>query len=153
MVAVAPVHEDFLAHAIWTVPVVSHVVVADHRRHHSSELELVEARMLEIADAIDQAMYLPFSLSLYHKQVIELEGILAVDQANLAFQEVHPGGAGGPQSPGPRGTSGSSKKVSLAEKDTWSQDLLHLLSRLQPLSIKCGVEEVELGCRTNPHAS
>ena len=38
-VLVALVHEGVLAHAIWTVPVVSLLVVADHRRHHLLELK------------------------------------------------------------------------------------------------------------------
>ena len=38
-VLVELVHEGKLAHAIWTVHVVSLLVVADHRRHHLLELE------------------------------------------------------------------------------------------------------------------
>ena len=39
MVPVVLVHEGVLAHAIWTVSVVSLLVVADHRRHHLLEME------------------------------------------------------------------------------------------------------------------
>ena len=42
MVPVALLREDVLAHAIWTVPVASSLAVADHRRHHSFELEFAE---------------------------------------------------------------------------------------------------------------
>ena len=38
-VPVALVREDVLAHATWTVPVASYLVVADHHRHHSLHLE------------------------------------------------------------------------------------------------------------------
>ena len=39
MVLVAHVREDVLDHAIWTVLDVPFLVVADHGRHHSLELE------------------------------------------------------------------------------------------------------------------
>ena len=39
MVLVGLVHEGVFAHAIWTVPVVSLLVVADHHRRHSQESE------------------------------------------------------------------------------------------------------------------
>ena len=61
MVPVALVREDVLAHAIWTVPVVFLPVVPDHLRHHSLELELVEARVVKVADAFAHAMYFWFT--------------------------------------------------------------------------------------------
>ena len=66
MVPVALVREGVPAHAIWTVPVVSLLVVADHLRHHLLELEQVEARAVKVADATDHAMYFQFPLFLYH---------------------------------------------------------------------------------------
>ena len=87
MVLVAVVHEGILAHAIWTVTVVSRPVVADHHRHHSLELDLVEAPVMEIADVIAHAMQ--FRLLLYlSPQVDRLGAILVVVQADLAVQEV-----------------------------------------------------------------
>ena len=89
VVPVALVRENLLAHAIWTVAIVSHAVVPDHHRHHSSGMEQVEAPVVEIADAIAHAMYFRLSLFfLYHQTVKVLEAILAKVQADVAVQEV-----------------------------------------------------------------
>ena len=102
MVPVALVHEGKFAHAIWTVPVAPLLVVADHRRHHSLELEQVEARVVKVADA------------------------LAITSSNGAGghpggrpgEPGGPGGAGGPQ--GPKGTS---KKI-----EVWRRWIIGLIS-------------------------
>ena len=39
VVPVDLVHDGVFAHAIWTVPIVSLLVVNDHHHHHSQELE------------------------------------------------------------------------------------------------------------------
>ena len=121
MVHVALVREDILSHAIWTIPVVSRPVVADHHRHHSLESEFAEVPFVQIADAITHAVYLRFSPSLHHQMAKELQAILA------EIQEIH-GGAGGSGDGGPcgpKGTSGSSKnEILTAEMDNWSH-LLH----------------------------
>ena len=78
-------HEDMFAHAIWTFPVVSLLVVADHRRHHSLESEQVEARVAEITCPVS-SFNVPLFLN--HQLVMELEAILVVGQAVLAIQEV-----------------------------------------------------------------
>ena len=66
-------------------------MVADHHhlRHHSLDLELVEAREVKVADAIAHAMYFEFPLFLNHQQVMELEATLVVVQVVVAVQEVH----------------------------------------------------------------
>ena len=82
---------SMLDHAIWTVAVVSHLVVADHQQ--------VEAPVMEIADVIAHAMHFRLLLAVSHQQM----------------EEMSPGGSGGPGGPGqggpgghgPRGTSGS----------------------------------------------
>ena len=63
-------------------------MVADHHRHHSLELEQVEARVVKVAEGTAHVMCFRFSLFLFHQQVMELEAILAVVQADLALQEV-----------------------------------------------------------------
>ena len=45
--------------------------------------------MVKVAEVTAHAMYFQFPLILYHQQVMELEAILAVLQANLAVLEVH----------------------------------------------------------------
>ena len=104
LLPMAFVHKDVLDHAIWTVAVASLLMVADHRHHHSLELEQAEAPVVETADVIAHAMHFRLSLSLTRRW--ELEAILAkvqADQADHVVQEV------------PEvhkvGTSGSSKKV------------------------------------------
>ena len=89
MVRVALVREDVLHHAIWTVAVVSNPVVADHHRHHSWELELVEAPVMEIADVIAHAMHFRLSLLLSHQQVEKLEAILEIQEVAEVAKEVH----------------------------------------------------------------
>ena len=102
-------------------------MVADHRRHHSLEFEQVEARVVEIADAIAHAMYFRFSSSLHHQwvveqeQVVELEAILAVVQADLVVQEVTEVNRDQKERQDHQG------REMLAEMDDWS----HLLLRVQ----------------------
>ena len=69
------------------MPVASLLAVADHHRHHSLDLEQVEARVVKIAEVAAHAMYFRFPLFLYHQQVMELEAILVGVQADLAVQE------------------------------------------------------------------
>ena len=59
MVPAALVRGDVLVHAICTVAFVFLLVVADHHhlRHHSWELEQVEARAVKVADVFAHAMY------------------------------------------------------------------------------------------------
>ena len=88
---VAPVREGVLDHAICTVAIVSHPVVADPHRHHSLELNQVEAPVMEIADVIAHAMYLRplLSLSLSLPPAGGGAGAILVEvQADLAAQEV-----------------------------------------------------------------
>ena len=42
---------------------------------------------MKVADGIAHAMYFLFQLSLYHQQVMELDAILAANQADLAVLE------------------------------------------------------------------
>ena len=86
------VREDVLLdHAIWTIVVVSHLVVTDHH-HHSLELVSVEGRVIEIVVVIAHAIHFQFLLFLSHQQVEELGAILVVVQAEY-------GGPGGPEAP------------------------------------------------------
>ena len=103
---VALVRKDALDHAIWTVVVVSHLVVTDHRRRHSLELVSVEAPEIEIGSGsltrYVSALALPFSPA----------------GGGAGGNPGGPGESGGPGGPGGAGgvsrrTSGSSKKVNL----------------------------------------
>ena len=80
----APVREDVIAHAIWTVAVVFQSVVGGHHHHQVEDLVMV------IAGASAHAIDPPLSFSL-HQQVeepilIEIQDHLA-DQADLVFQD------------------------------------------------------------------
>ena len=87
MVPVALVRENFLDHAIWTVAVVRHPVVADQHRHHSLELEYVESGDGDLGrDRSHDAFLAPIFFS--YQQMEELEAVLVEVQADLAVQEV-----------------------------------------------------------------
>ena len=75
------VREDAHDHAIWTVVVVSHLVVTSHHHRHSSELVLVEAPAIEIVVVIAHAIHFQLLLFLSH-----LGAVLVVVQVNLAVQ-------------------------------------------------------------------
>ena len=64
--------------------------------------------MVKVAEVAAQAMYFWFSPSLHHQQVMELEAILALVQADLAVQDVQEVQEVNRVQ---RGTSRSSKKV------------------------------------------
>ena len=85
MEPVALVREDKLALPIWTVPVASFLVVADHRRHHNWnklrhgwERSLVRSLTRCISGAHPLCRW----------QVMELEAILAAVHADMAVQVV-----------------------------------------------------------------
>ena len=103
---VALVRENVLDHAIWAVAVVSHPVVADHHRHHSLQLDSVQAPVMEIADVIAHTTHFRLFLSL--SSLPPAGGGAGIHPGGS------PGGSGGPgNGDGPRGTSGSSEKVNL----------------------------------------
>ena len=81
------VRKDAHDHAIWTVVVVSHLVVTDQHHHHL-ELVFVEVPAVKIVVVIAHAMHVQLLLFLSHQQEEELGPILVVVQVNLALQEV-----------------------------------------------------------------
>ena len=88
-VFVALVRKDAHDHAIWTVDVVSHLVVTDHHHHrHSLELVFVEVRAVKIVIVIAHAIHVQLLLFLPHQQEEELGPILVAVQVNLAAQEL-----------------------------------------------------------------
>ena len=64
--------------------------------------------MVKVAEVTAHANYFRFLLILYYQQVMELEAILAVVQANMAVKEVH--GVQEVHKVRKNGTSRSSKK-------------------------------------------
>ena len=134
-----------------TIP---HPVVTAHHRH-SLELVLVEVPVIEIAVVTAHAVHFLLLLYSSHQQAEEL-GILVVVQVNLAVQDAHV------ESGGPRGTSGSSKKVNLGGHGELV--LSPPFSGVTSPKLKSRVflpehnycpltEKVELGYRTNPRAN
>ena len=69
---VMPVRKDAHDDAIWTVLVVSHPVMIDHRHRYSLELVSVEALEVEIVVVIAHVIHFQLLLFLSHFQVQEL---------------------------------------------------------------------------------
>ena len=88
MVRVALVHGGVLAHAILTVSVVSLLAVAGQHRHHSLDLEYVEARVVKVAEVTAHAKNFWFPLFLCHPASDGAGGHPGGGHANLAVQEV-----------------------------------------------------------------